>query len=83
MTSNFGGKAMKIVIFRTENAAFKFDKKEVIEHLTSPESGYDSDEVSQLLKLISTDSDETILSWGKGFTCPDGHGLIRLITWRT
>ena len=57
---------MKTVIFQTENALFKFDKKEVIDHLSSPESRYDSYEVSQLLKLISTDSDEIYLS-------SDGH----------
>ena len=53
---------MKTVIFQTENALFKSDQKEVIDHLSSPESRYDSYEVSQLLKLISTDSGEIILS---------------------
>ena len=52
---------MKTVIFNTENAAFKFNQKEVTERLIGSESEYDSDEVSQLLEVISTDSNETIL----------------------
>jgi hypothetical protein len=144
---------MNTVIFNSENAAFKFDKKEVKERLICKQSEYDSDEVSQLLKLISTDGDETILNphdhdyfgyvvldlinagigivtcnicdkvydaaqlkefavghgkspfninqehkggirligkrknpslfGGKGFTCPGGHTLISMETWRT
>ena len=53
---------MKTVIFNTENAVFEFAQKEVPGHLNAPESEYDSDEVSKLLNLISTDSDETILN---------------------
>ena len=53
---------MNTVIFKTENTIFTFSKKEVKEHLIALESEYDSDEVTQLLKLISTDSDETILN---------------------
>jgi len=53
---------MKTVIFNTENAAFEFAQKEVTDHLNAPESEYYSDEVSQLLELISTDSDQTILA---------------------
>ena len=37
-------------------------KKEVKEHLICKQSEYDPDEVTQLLELISTDSDETILN---------------------
>lgn len=62
LIGDFGGNTMKTVIFKTGKAVFKFDKKEVIDHLSSPESRYDSYEVSQLLKLISTDSGEIILS---------------------
>ena len=53
---------MKTVIFQTENVAFKFSQKEVTEHLIAMESEYYSDEVNQLLKLISTDSGKIILS---------------------
>jgi len=52
---------MNTVIFQTENAVFKFTQKEVTEHLNALESEYDSDEVSQLLELISTDANETLL----------------------
>ena len=54
MTGYFGGNAMKTVIFYTENAVFKFTQKEITEYLIALESEYDSDEVFQLLKLIST-----------------------------
>ena len=144
---------MKTVIFQTENAVFKFTQKEVKERLICKHSEYDPDEISQLLKLISTDSNETILNpddhsyfgyvaldligsgigtvtcnicrktydagqlkefaigygkspldinqeqqggirqfekgkmpslfGGKGFTCPEGHKLISMETWRT
>jgi hypothetical protein len=144
---------MKTVIFYTENAVFKFTQKEVKERLIVPEAEYNSDEVSQLLELISTDSDQTILAiddhhyfgyvaldllgsgigtvtckicgkiydagqlkefavghgkspfdikqqqkggfsqfekrknpsmfGGKGFTCPEGHTLISVETWKT
>jgi hypothetical protein len=57
---------MNTVIFQTEKAVFKFDLKEVKEHLIVSESEYDPDEVFKLLDFISTDSDETILN-------PDGH----------
>jgi len=53
---------MNTVMLNTENSVFKFTKKEVKEGLVCKHSEYDPDEVSQLLKHISTDSDETILS---------------------
>ena len=53
---------MKTVIFQTKNAAFKFDRKEVTEYLIASESEYNPDKVSQLLKLISSDCDETIFN---------------------
>ena len=59
---DFGGNAMDIVIYQTENAVFQFTPKEVKERLIGNQSEYDPNEVTQLLKLISTDSDETILS---------------------
>jgi len=144
---------MNTVIFNSENAAFKFDKKEVEKRLIFKHSEYASDEFTKLLELISTDSDETILSsirhhyfgfvaldlinagigtvtcdicekiydahqfkefavghgksplnvnqkqkggfrlfnkrkmpsmfGGKGFSCPEGHKLISMETWRT
>jgi len=52
---------MNNVIFDTENAAFKFNQKEVRDHLIGEKLEFAPDEVSQLLKLISTDGDETIL----------------------
>jgi hypothetical protein len=74
---------MNTVIFYTVNAVFKFAKKEVKERFICKISEYDLDEVSQFLVLISTDSDETILS-------SEGHmrllkisspTLPRLMTW--
>jgi hypothetical protein len=62
LIGDFGGNAMKTVIFQTENAVFKFGKREATERLIGSESEYDSDKVTQLLNLISTDSDETIIS---------------------
>ena len=53
---------MNTVIFYSENAVIKFRKKEVKERLIVPESEYNPDEITQLLKLISTDSDEIIIS---------------------
>ena len=53
---------MNNVIFDTENAVFKFNQKEVRDHLIGEKLEFAPDEVSQLLKLISTDSDETIIS---------------------
>ena len=53
---------MNNVIFQTENAVFKFNQKEVRDHLIGEKLEFAPDEVSQLLKLISTDSDETIIS---------------------
>ena len=45
---------MNTVIFYSENAVIKFRKKEVKERLIVPESEYNPDEITQLLKLIST-----------------------------
>ena len=73
LIGDFGGNAMKTVIFQTENAVFEFAQKEVTEHLNAPESEYDSDEVPKLLNLISTDSDKTILN-------PDDHGYFGFVT---
>ena len=53
---------MKTVIFYTDNAVFKFEKKEVRDHLIGKKSEYDLDEVIQILELISTDGDRTIFS---------------------
>jgi len=53
---------MRTVIFYTENAVFKFEKKEVRDHLIGKKSEYDLDEVIQILELISTDGDRTIFS---------------------
>ena len=53
---------MNTVIFNTENVTLKFDRKEVKERLIFKQSEYDPDEITQLLELISTDSDQTLLS---------------------
>jgi len=53
---------MNTVIFNSENAAFKFDKKEVKERLICKQSEYDPDEITQLLELFSTDASETIMA---------------------
>ena len=63
---------MNTVIFNTENTAFKFDQKEVKERLICKHSEYAPDEVSQLLKLISTDGDETNLN-------PDDHRYFEYV----
>ena len=53
---------MNTVIFNNEIAVFQFTQKEVKERLIGNQSEYDPDEIFQLLELISTDNDETILS---------------------
>ena len=60
---------MKTMIFQTENAVFKFNKKEVKERLIRNQPEYDPNEDTQLLKLISTDSDKIYLS-------SDGHSYF-------
>ena len=60
---------MNTVIFQTENAAFKFDQKEVKERLICKHSEYAPGEVTQLLALISTDTSETLL-------IPDDHNYF-------
>ena len=49
------------VIFKTQNAVFKFDQKEVKELLSLKKSEYDLDEVAKLLDLISADHLESIV----------------------
>jgi hypothetical protein len=63
---------MNTVIFQTENAVFKFALKEVREHLICKKTEYAPDEVTQLLELVSTDSDETILN-------PDDHDYFGFV----
>ena len=62
LIGDFGGNTMKTVIFQTGKAVLKFGQRDVTERLIGSESEYDSDRVTQLLELISTDYDETILS---------------------
>ena len=52
---------MRAVIFKTPNAVFEFDQKEVIEIILCNRSKYDLDEVAKLQDLISTESNETIV----------------------
>ena len=53
---------MNTVIFETENAVFKFRKKEVKERIIYKKTEYAPDEVTQLLELFSTDASETLLN---------------------
>jgi len=52
---------MNAVIFKTVNAEFEFDQKEVKELIARKKSKYDLDEVSKLLELISDESNESIV----------------------
>jgi len=52
---------MSAVIFKTQNAKFKFNQKEVKELIVRKKSKYDLDEVAKLLKLISDEKHESIV----------------------
>ncbi len=52
---------MRAVIFKTPNAVFEFDQKEVKEQIVLKKSAYDTDEVNKLLNLISPGNQETIV----------------------
>ena len=52
---------MRAVIFKTQNAVFKFDQKEVKEIIRCNRSKYDLDQVANLQDLISTGCYETIV----------------------
>ena len=52
---------MRIVIFKTPNAVFEFDQKEVNDQIVLKKSAYDTDEVNKLLNLISPGNQETIV----------------------
>ncbi len=52
---------MRAVIFKTPNAVFEFDQKEVIEIILCNRSKYDLDQVANLQNLISTECNETIV----------------------
>ena len=51
---------MKIVIFNTPDALFKFEQEEVQEHIELKLSAYHADETKVLLDLISTSNQDTI-----------------------
>jgi len=51
---------MNAVIFKTVNAEFEFEQKEVKELIARKKSEYDLDEVVKLLEFISDKSNETI-----------------------
>jgi hypothetical protein len=53
------GNPMSAVIFKTVNAVFEFDQKEVKELIVQKKSEYDLDEVTKLLEAISADNIET------------------------
>ena len=52
---------MNAVIFKTVNAEFEFDQKEVKELIARKKSKYDLDEVAKLLELISDKSNKAIV----------------------
>ena len=52
---------MRAVIFKTPNAVFEFDQKEVNDQIVLKKSAYDTDEVNKLLNLISPGNQETIV----------------------
>lgn len=52
---------MNAVIFKTVNAEFEFEQKEVKELIARKKSEYDLDEVPKLLELISDKSNEAIV----------------------
>jgi len=52
---------MKDVIFKTQNAIFKFKQKEVKNQTELKRSTYDIDEATKLLNLISNGNQETIV----------------------
>ena len=52
---------MNTVIFKTVNAEFEFDQKEVKELIAQKKSEYALDEVAKLLELISDESNEAIV----------------------
>ena len=52
---------MRAVIFKTQNAVFKFNQREVKEIILCNRSKYDLDDVAKLQDLISTECNETIV----------------------
>ena len=63
---------MNTVIFNSENAAFKFDQKEVRDHLIGKKAEYAPGVVFQSLKIISTGSDKSALNL-------DGHNYFGFV----
>ncbi len=53
---------MGTVIFKTENAVFEFDRKDVKERLNILTTEHDVEEVTKLLELISILGEKTILN---------------------
>lgn len=53
---------MKFVVFKTEDAVFKFKKKAVMECLEHRKTLHEIKELDLLLDVISSQSDQTILS---------------------
>jgi hypothetical protein len=53
---------MKIVIFNTQEATFRFDHKSVMERLERRKLSYDIQELDTLIDVISSQPDQTILS---------------------
>ena len=61
LTNNLKGNPMRAVIFKTVDAVFEFDQKEVKEIIRCNRSKYDLDQVANLQDLISTECNETIV----------------------
>ncbi len=53
---------METVIFKTENAVFEFERKDVKERLNSLATEHDVEEVIKLLELISIPGEKIILN---------------------
>ena len=63
---------MNTIIFKTSNAVFKFNQKDVEAHLTPPATNNNIDEAAALLKLVKTTSGKFILS-------PDNHQYFEYV----
>lgn len=56
---------MVTVIFKTENAVFEYSRKDVMEHLNALITEHNDERFIELLELIKTSGEETILIPGK------------------
>ena len=61
LITNLKGNPMSVVIFQTEHAIFNFDRRDLPHQLNFLAIDYDSQEKTELLKLITTTRNEKIL----------------------